>query len=275
MRWLQAERGLDLADYDALWRWSVTDLEGFWSSLWDFFEVRAHTPYERVLGSRVDARRGVVPGRTAELRRAHARRRRRAGRGGGRRVLADARAVRAHVRRAPRAGGARPCRAAAARDRRGRPRGRVPAEHPGDARRVPRLRQPRRDLGDVPARVRRAQRPRPPRPARAEAAACRRGLRWGERLVDRREQVAEVRRRAAEPRGRRRGPVPGARARRRRLLGASSSPTMARSSSSRCRSRTRSTSCSPRARPASRRRSCTATAGSCSSTRRTTRSAGT
>ncbi len=52
MGWLERERRLDLADYDALWRWSVTDLEGFWSSLWDFFEVRAHTPYERVLGSR-------------------------------------------------------------------------------------------------------------------------------------------------------------------------------------------------------------------------------
>ncbi len=52
LRWLRRERGLDFADYDALWRWSVTDLEGFWSSLWDFFEVRAHAPYERVLGSR-------------------------------------------------------------------------------------------------------------------------------------------------------------------------------------------------------------------------------
>ena len=46
------ERGLDLAGYDELYRWSVDDLEGFWGSLWDFFEVRAHTPYERVLGAR-------------------------------------------------------------------------------------------------------------------------------------------------------------------------------------------------------------------------------
>ena len=38
--------------YEELWRWSVTDLEGFWASLWDFFEIRAETPYERVLGSR-------------------------------------------------------------------------------------------------------------------------------------------------------------------------------------------------------------------------------
>ncbi len=39
--WLEG-RGLAFADYDELHRWSVTDLEGFWGSLWDFFEVRAH-----------------------------------------------------------------------------------------------------------------------------------------------------------------------------------------------------------------------------------------
>ena len=27
--WLAAERGLTVADYDALWRWSIDDLEGF------------------------------------------------------------------------------------------------------------------------------------------------------------------------------------------------------------------------------------------------------
>ena len=46
MRWL--DRGLD--DYDALWRWSVDDLEGFWAAVWEFFEVQGG--YERVLGSR-------------------------------------------------------------------------------------------------------------------------------------------------------------------------------------------------------------------------------
>ena len=49
--WLEAERGHAFPDYHALHRWSVTDLEGFWGSLWDFFEIRAETPYERVLGS--------------------------------------------------------------------------------------------------------------------------------------------------------------------------------------------------------------------------------
>jgi acetoacetyl-CoA synthetase len=43
LRWLEAERGLRLPDYDALWRWSVTDLSGFWSSVWDYFGVIAHT----------------------------------------------------------------------------------------------------------------------------------------------------------------------------------------------------------------------------------------
>ncbi len=45
-------RGQELSDYDQLFAWSVSDLEGFWGSLWDFFGVRASTPYERVLGSR-------------------------------------------------------------------------------------------------------------------------------------------------------------------------------------------------------------------------------
>jgi acetoacetyl-CoA synthetase len=39
--WLEAERGLRLPTYDALYRWSVEDLDGFWSSVWSFFEVRS------------------------------------------------------------------------------------------------------------------------------------------------------------------------------------------------------------------------------------------
>ena len=51
-RWLRAERGLELDDYDALWRWSVDDLDGFWRAIWDFFEVRADGDPEPVLASR-------------------------------------------------------------------------------------------------------------------------------------------------------------------------------------------------------------------------------
>ncbi|PWU55441.1 acetoacetate--CoA ligase [Micromonospora globispora] len=50
--WLKAERGLDFDAWPALWRWSVDDLEGFWSSIWDFSGVKAHSPYQKVLDSR-------------------------------------------------------------------------------------------------------------------------------------------------------------------------------------------------------------------------------
>jgi len=50
--WLRRERGLMVEDYDDLWAWSVDDLEGFWSSVWQFTGVRAHSPYRRVIGSR-------------------------------------------------------------------------------------------------------------------------------------------------------------------------------------------------------------------------------
>jgi acetoacetyl-CoA synthetase len=46
---LQAERGLEFATYEDLWRWSVEDLDGFWSSVWSFFDVQAAEPYQAVL----------------------------------------------------------------------------------------------------------------------------------------------------------------------------------------------------------------------------------
>src|SRR4030095_9694602 len=52
LEWLRTTRGLDFSESGELWEWSVTDLEGFWGSIWDFFEIRTHAPYERVLGSR-------------------------------------------------------------------------------------------------------------------------------------------------------------------------------------------------------------------------------
>jgi len=38
--WLASNRQLTFSDYDALWQWSVDNLETFWQSLWDYFEVR-------------------------------------------------------------------------------------------------------------------------------------------------------------------------------------------------------------------------------------------
>ncbi len=51
LSWL-SERGRHFDSYAALWQWSIDDLEGFWGSLWEYFDVRASQPYERVLGRR-------------------------------------------------------------------------------------------------------------------------------------------------------------------------------------------------------------------------------
>ena len=51
-RWLEETRGLELRDYASLWEWSSTDIEGFWASIWERFDVIASRPYDRVLGSR-------------------------------------------------------------------------------------------------------------------------------------------------------------------------------------------------------------------------------
>jgi acetoacetyl-CoA synthetase len=52
MRWLAAERGVRAATYDELWRWSVDDLDAFWSSIAEHFGVHFHEPPAAVLGSR-------------------------------------------------------------------------------------------------------------------------------------------------------------------------------------------------------------------------------
>ncbi len=52
IEWLARERGKNFADYSALWRWSVEDLEGFWQALWDYFQIQSSTPPTRVLGRR-------------------------------------------------------------------------------------------------------------------------------------------------------------------------------------------------------------------------------
>ena len=276
---LRDQRGHDLPGYDELFHWSVTDLEGFWGALWDFFGVRAHTPYERVLGatrcrapSGSRGRRSTTPSTWSAPRRTSATTR---GRSRSRRRATPFELTFGELREQV---GAARGRAEAPRRRAGRPRGRLPAEHPRDAGRVPRDGEPRRGLGHLRARVRPAQRDRPLRHRRAQAAA--------------RDRRLPLRRQGDRP-ARRGGQ--GARRRCRRSSTSSTCPTSAatddalpdavewddllgepgRSSSTRSRSTTRSTCCSRRARPGCRRRSCTATAASSSSTSRTTASAGT
>ena len=51
-RWLERARGRQFSDYHELWRWSVTDLDGFWQAVWDYCGIEASVPATAVLGRR-------------------------------------------------------------------------------------------------------------------------------------------------------------------------------------------------------------------------------
>ena len=249
----------------------MADLEGFWASIWERFDVIASAPYERVLGSRAMPGAEWFPGARLNFAEHVLRPRRRRGRRDSPRLGAAA-AGRADAGRAAGRGGAGRGRPARARRRAGRPGGRVSAEHPGGGDRVPRLRVDRRDLVELLAGLRRAQRDRPLRADHAEGAARRR------RLPLRRQGLRPARRSC----GQLLGSLPTVEhtvvlgyldpdpsldgPRRRARLGGAAPPRRGcrRSRSSRCRPTIRSGCSTARARPGCRRRSCTATAGSCS-----------
>ena len=52
MRWLAERKRLQFDSYQALWQWSVTEVEAFWASLWEYFAISASVPYTRVLDAR-------------------------------------------------------------------------------------------------------------------------------------------------------------------------------------------------------------------------------
>src|SRR3989337_2264284 len=52
MRWLTENKDRAFEDYGELWEWSVNDVEGFWSSLWEFLDVKPSKPYEKVLAKK-------------------------------------------------------------------------------------------------------------------------------------------------------------------------------------------------------------------------------
>jgi acetoacetyl-CoA synthetase len=52
MRWLAEQRGLRFDSYADLWRWSIADLEAFWTSIVEFFGVQFAQPADTILGER-------------------------------------------------------------------------------------------------------------------------------------------------------------------------------------------------------------------------------
>ncbi len=66
-RWLETERGHSFPDYNALWEWSTTDLEGFWSAIWSFFDLQSGTPHRSVLEGRSMPGTKWFPGATVNF----------------------------------------------------------------------------------------------------------------------------------------------------------------------------------------------------------------
>lgn len=62
--WLEERQGLKFAGYSELYKWSVADLDGFWKSIAEFFEVRFHHAPDRVLSSRKMPAAHWFPGAT-------------------------------------------------------------------------------------------------------------------------------------------------------------------------------------------------------------------
>ena len=63
-RWLAAHRGLDFPDFEAMWRWSTSDIDAFWQACWDYFGIEATTPHRVVLGRRTMPGAEWFPGAT-------------------------------------------------------------------------------------------------------------------------------------------------------------------------------------------------------------------
>lgn len=51
MKWLKENKQLSFADYQSLWEWSVDEVEAFWESQWEYFDIQSDKPYQTVLSS--------------------------------------------------------------------------------------------------------------------------------------------------------------------------------------------------------------------------------
>ncbi|MEN9779658.1 MAG: hypothetical protein RL014_806 [Pseudomonadota bacterium] len=65
--WLRDQRGLRFDSYDALWQWSVTDLNAYWQSIWDYFDLRSPTPHTAVLADNLMPGAKWFPGAQVNL----------------------------------------------------------------------------------------------------------------------------------------------------------------------------------------------------------------
>ena len=51
-RFVRVRTGKTFNDYNEMWRWSIEDLDGFWSAIWAFFDLGASAPPTRFIDNR-------------------------------------------------------------------------------------------------------------------------------------------------------------------------------------------------------------------------------
>lgn len=50
--WLNKEQNRSIENYEQLWNWSVTEIEAFWESIWNYFNIQSKRAYRSVLSTR-------------------------------------------------------------------------------------------------------------------------------------------------------------------------------------------------------------------------------
>ncbi|HAM81837.1 MAG TPA: acetoacetate--CoA ligase [Ornithinibacillus sp.] len=51
MNWLKENKGLQFKDYQSLWNWSVNEIEDFWKTIWEYFNIESPNGYTNVLST--------------------------------------------------------------------------------------------------------------------------------------------------------------------------------------------------------------------------------
>ncbi|MGJ5137811.1 acetoacetate--CoA ligase [Bradyrhizobium oligotrophicum] len=51
-QWLKDHRGLHFESFEKMRQWSILDLDGFWRSIWDYYDLQSPTAFSTVLGKR-------------------------------------------------------------------------------------------------------------------------------------------------------------------------------------------------------------------------------
>ncbi len=51
-QWLADTRGLTFSSFEEMRQWSVRDLDAYWQSIWDYFDIQSPTPHSAVLAQR-------------------------------------------------------------------------------------------------------------------------------------------------------------------------------------------------------------------------------